>query len=279
MEITGWTYYNHAAVPSTWPHEDVNIEPIKNGSIWKICGGTPALVRWTSDFDCPNETQFYWCIKDDTFDISKLKAKRRYEINRGIKNFEVRIIDPRQYVDEIYEVYLESLKGYPDGTIPDSKDKIIETANRAWSQAECRFFGAFEKSTGRLCGYCDIYERGKYIPISSMKSRVDCEKQGVNFAIVYGIIEWFNPLTQKGCYLCDGARNVFHATHFQDFLIKYFEFRKAYCKLHIVYRPLVKWCVFVLFPIRGMFENAKNKRLRMIHSVLKMEAWRRGLPK
>ena len=30
-EIPGWKYYNHAAIPSTAPHEKINEEPIKNG--------------------------------------------------------------------------------------------------------------------------------------------------------------------------------------------------------------------------------------------------------
>lgn len=38
MDINGWKYYNHAAYPSTWPHEDVDLTPIKDKSIWKMGG-------------------------------------------------------------------------------------------------------------------------------------------------------------------------------------------------------------------------------------------------
>lgn len=38
MEIDGWKYYNHAAIPTTAPHEKPNMEPIDNGYIWKIGG-------------------------------------------------------------------------------------------------------------------------------------------------------------------------------------------------------------------------------------------------
>ena len=37
--ISGWRYYNHAAVPTTPPHINPNLEPIENGSIWKSLGG------------------------------------------------------------------------------------------------------------------------------------------------------------------------------------------------------------------------------------------------
>lgn len=38
MQIKDWKYYNHAAIPTTAPHEPVDIESVKNGSIWKIGG-------------------------------------------------------------------------------------------------------------------------------------------------------------------------------------------------------------------------------------------------
>ena len=40
MKVKGWKYYNHAAIPTTPPYETPNLEPIKNGDIWKIGGGT-----------------------------------------------------------------------------------------------------------------------------------------------------------------------------------------------------------------------------------------------
>lgn len=279
MNVPGWKYYNHAMVPSVWPHEDVDLNPIKDKTIWSVHeGGAPFLTRWTSDWDCPEQTEFYWCIKDDGFDIAALKAKRRYEISKGKKNFETRIIDPKEYIDEIYCVYLESLKGYSVEFVPEKKDSFEKKANGGWSQPACRFFGTFDRETGVLCGYSDVYDRGLYLPISSFKTRVDCEKRGVNFALVAGIVEWYVDLGRSRSYLCDGARNALHETRFQDFLIKYFGFRKAYCKLHIIYRPVVGVSVTVLFPFRNLFKRIQNGKIKMIYSVLKMEAWKRGLP-
>lgn len=38
MQVEGWQYYNHAAIPTTMPYEDSDIRPVKNGDIWKIRG-------------------------------------------------------------------------------------------------------------------------------------------------------------------------------------------------------------------------------------------------
>lgn len=43
MKVKGWKYYNHAAVPTTSPHEKVDTSAIENGQVWKIGGGAPAL--------------------------------------------------------------------------------------------------------------------------------------------------------------------------------------------------------------------------------------------
>ena len=36
MSIEGWKYYNHAAVPTTAPHEKINFSALKSGEIWSI---------------------------------------------------------------------------------------------------------------------------------------------------------------------------------------------------------------------------------------------------
>lgn len=49
--------------------------------------GNPYFARWTDNFDCGYETEWWYCIKDEPFDISKINSKKRYEINKGKKNF------------------------------------------------------------------------------------------------------------------------------------------------------------------------------------------------
>ena len=39
MSLQGWTYYQHALIPTTWPHETVNTLPIEDKTIWKVRGG------------------------------------------------------------------------------------------------------------------------------------------------------------------------------------------------------------------------------------------------
>ena len=109
-----WKYYNHAMVSARMPHQVPDLTPLQDGSLWENQEGTPLLARWTSDFDCAEKTEWWYVIKDEPFDINGLKAKRRYEINKGRKNFDVRrLLRPTEYGDELYRVHMEALSAYP----------------------------------------------------------------------------------------------------------------------------------------------------------------------
>ena len=118
-KINGWQYYNGAAIPTTAPHEEVDLEPIKNGNIWRL-KGRPLLARWTSEWDNSEKTEWWYVIKDTPFDISTLKSKRRYEIKKGLANFTICEINPEEYMEELFYVSMEAYKKYPNSTYFDS---------------------------------------------------------------------------------------------------------------------------------------------------------------
>lgn len=179
-----WLYHNRAIFPDCYPHEEPQVQTVP----WKEFPHAQ-MARWTTDFDCGHKTQWWYCIKDSAFDLAALNAKRRYEINKGNRNFETRLIDPAQHRDELYAVYENSLLGYDPGDRPQVSKKQFDAKIDNWNSIpEARIFGVFDRESGALCGYADVYERGRYLPISSMKTRVDCEKRNVNFALVYGIL-------------------------------------------------------------------------------------------
>lgn len=224
-----WCDYGLYISPDISPHENPSIEKIPWGEYKNL------IAKWTEDFDCTDQTQFWWVIMDKSFDLSALKAKRRYEITKGNRYFYTKVINPSEYSNDLYDVYLESLQGYKNPPVRtwENYNKQID----AWKKNEaCIFFGVFEKESDRLCGYADIYDHGRYLPISSLKTRASSEKNNVNFALVYGITQYFDSRVKDGAYLCDGSRNSLHETYFQDYLIKYFGFRKAYCHLKLQYR-------------------------------------------
>ena len=276
MQINGWRYYNHAALPDVPPHVSADLRPIEDGSIWGIHKGC-YLARWISDYDCPKETNWWYVIKDHPFNIEDLKSKRRYEINKGKKFFRVEQIDPKCCKEEIYTIQTKAYSAYPEKYRPTvCKDTLFKEIEK-WRYSY--FYGAFSNEDGALCGYAWLNRTDNYIYYAFHKVVPEYEKKGINAAIVAQILEDLKDDLDHGCYLCDGSRNVAHETHFQDYLEKYFGFRKAYCRLHVCYKPGIDILIKVLYPFRSMLTVLDSVPfIHNLNSVLKMEELRRNQP-
>lgn len=273
MQTDGWKYYNHAAIPTTVPHEEPNIIPIKDGSIWKI-GGAPLLARWTTEFDCGFETNWWYVILDTPFDISAIKANYRYKINKGNKNFDVRVINPLDHINELYDVFDAAYESWPSKYRPKfSQSDAHDLAVKLSANSSVVCYGAFRRETGELCGFMQVPTHESYAELQVQRVKPEYEKLQINAALVCGLIENNNEkLEQGGFYILDGARSISHETAFQDYLEKYFGFRKAYCNLHITYNPKVRWIIKLIYPIRRLLVRFDEIGVvHQINSVLRME--------
>jgi hypothetical protein len=230
------------------------------------------LVRWIEDFDCGYETNWWYVIKDTPFDINALKAKRRYEITKGLKNFDVHRIEPQDHSQELYAVACAAYEEYPEAYRPTIiKEQFIQNTT-TWDQYMC--YGAFDRETNALCGYAILAYQGIYADFRVMKAIPSSEKRGVNAALVSGILTDCQDFLQTGGYICDGSRNINHETAFQDYLEKNFGFRKAYCKLHIRYKWWLAFAIKCLYPFRKLLVKLDRiSPIHLVNSLLKMEEY------
>lgn len=267
MKIDGWRYYDHAAIPTCAPNEIPNISVLKDGSVWKI-NNNILFARWTTDYDCGYDSGWWYVIKDNPYRTDVLKAKRRYEINKGIKNFDVKIINPREFIEDLYRVTVCAYSGWQEKNRPTvTKEQIEELAE---SKGNNLVFAAFSKADDTLQGFAVVKEYDNYASLSILRTNPENERYGINAAIIDGILNSFNEHFNNDFYICDGERAIFHETSFQDYLEKYFGFRKAYCKLHLKYRKGVGVAVSLLYPFKR-FIKGKSAIGSKILAVLKME--------
>ncbi len=287
MKVCNWKYYNHAVIPTTAPHEEPDLTPIKDGSIWHIDGKKPLLARYTTNWDCGYETGWWYVIKDSPFDISALKTKRRYEITKAMRFFDVKeIVNPIEYAEAFAYVQERAFSAYPLKYRPKFNKGAFINSLSVWYEkikaGSIKVFAAFYKGTSELAGYSYIIINNKNIDFAAQKTNPEFEKFNVNAALVNGVLEAFKDKLSDGRYICDGARSINHETHFQDYLEKYFEFRKAYCKLNLVYSSyLCKIVVALLFPFRFFVEKLGSK-IGLFHhlsAILKMEEIARSADK
>lgn len=272
-----WRYYNHAIIPISAPHEEINTADIYNGNLWRQFPRA-LLIRWTSEWDCKQETNWWYTICDKPFNIDDLKAKRRYVINKGKKNFYVRVINPSDFGTELYRVYVAAVKSYPpkNQMLSSFEDFNNGLKSRYAKQGGC-VYAAFQFETNKLCAYAVVVKHDSYFDLDSQKADPDYEKMEVNAALIAAILEDNVNALSSGAYCNDGARSVNHETHFQEYLEKYFGFRKAYCKIHLAYRPSFRLLVFLFYPLRKLLLLVDNVRIfHLINSVLSMEELQRN---
>ena len=199
-----------------------------------------------------------------------VKSKRRYEINKGKKNYTVKRINPDEYGQDILSVTKDAYRGWPEKYRPILEDKEFIASLSLWNDAYV--YGAFCKEDNSLCGYAMISDERDWLNFKILRSRPDHERNGINAALVYGILCDQEEKLKKGLYICDGARNISHETAFQEYLVKYFEFRKAYCKLNVMYAPKIKVAVKLLYPLRKILSKLDSIGLmHKINAVLSME--------
>lgn len=269
-DIDGWVYYNHAFLPTVNPHEIPNMTPIENKSIWKK-NKSGILARWISDFDNYNG-EWYCCIKDSKFDINLLKSKRRNVVSNGIKNFDVKIINPNDFLQDIYVVQSKAFEVYPIKYRPNVTMETTTTEMNSLDK-DSIVYGAFKKDNNLLCGYTIIKKQNNVIHLVAQKTVPEYERLQVNAALLYFIIQDYNDKLDKNFYISNGEKNILHETGFNEYLQKYFGFRKAACKLNIVYNPKYKTIIKILYPFRKVLKTLDSVGIiHKVNGVLKMEA-------
>ena len=273
-----WEYYNHALVPTLPPHIDPDISWMKDSTKWKEYAGgkTPLFARWVSDFDCSEETEWWCIIKDTPFDIMSLKSNRRSLITRGLKRVDVKVIIPADYAEQMSNILVKEWKYYDDSYEEgNDRQKLTDDFKKLTMKnlGNAEYLGAFLKDTDTMIGYAIYNLFDDWIEYSVVKTDPEYLNTQVNAALAYfGVERYMRPEIR---YIHGGWRTMIHESNYQEYLMKNFGFRKAYCKLHIQYRPLMQIAVNVLYPLRGIIKKVKNKWIYTVWCALQQEEIRR----
>lgn len=261
--------YQHCLMTKSSPNVVVDEykikEVFKKSSAW--------LVRFITIFDIDEATDWWYCIKDDDYDLATLKAKQRYEINKGRKNFFVKIINPYDYDESIYTVDEKKFQEYPKSyrpTVKMSGNKYL-TADRVENGSV--WFGLFDLKDGNLCGYAVVKEIDyNCVNLDVVAIFPETFKRNSSAALVDGILTYYKEKPER-YFICDGSRNVRHITNYQDFLCSTFGFRKAYCRLKIIYKLWMKIALLAMRPFKNLLLKSNIPVLYNIGSILRMDEY------
>jgi len=263
-----WNLYQHTLIPAVPPHLPAGLTPGEAKELLRKY--RPFFIRWTSGWDLPEDTGFWYVIKDSPEDPAGYSPKIRSTIRKGMAHFEARIIDAGFLKDRGYPVYLSAFSRYRSHPDPMPEAEFREQIDGLFRFGEWEFWGVFETVTGTLAGYSMNWIYDRCCEYKSIKLDPRYMQDSSGYLLIYEMNRhYLNGLGFR--YVNDGSRSLLHDSGIQDFLEKKFQFRKAYCRMHIRYRPLVAAAVAVLYPFRRILFPVGHPLFRKISVLLKHE--------
>ena len=246
-------------------------EPILQKNQWKtLLKQDGLIVRNTYNFDCQKKTCFWYVIKDSFGGFEELSSRVRNKIRHAFNYFDFQLISFEDMAEKAYPIVEETFIDY---SIHDRKmnREIFEQYLNHCKDRKFDYWGIFEKESNKLVGFCTVQLWDKCCEYGVTGIMSKYKKNG--YYPYYGLYHHLNSyyLDEQGFnYVSDSARTITDHSQIQDFLIRNFNFRKAYCQLAVHYQWWMKIVVKMLYPFRKIIP------LQRVKAILNMEAMQRG---
>jgi len=214
--------------------------------------------------------QWWHCLRESPIDLDQLTAKQRYRIRKGLKNNDNWLATPQDIMDnaeEILQAYQDSFSDYPKVYKPAPLD--IEQVNNLARLVENPTQDIWlirDIAANTIVGFAHCSKIGKALALSQVKIAPQYLKNESNAALVYEICNHYLKPEMGFEYVLDGERNIRHRTNYQDYLCRVLSFRKCLCRLHVVYHPVIKPVVAMLYPFRKLIAKIEESN-RLIYNV------------
>lgn len=264
-----WRRYHGVIVSNKPPHIEPSQDDIERAK--KMKGYR--FISYVTDYDCEEELPWWYVIKDTPIILEDLPANRRYKIKKGLRYVEIRKIDCKEYSEELYSCYLKAQQRYKAHEDHSTKESFL----RGLQNDRFEYYGAFFVETNQLVAYMKTIVYSDCVSLSVIKYDPEYLRYQTSAALTYSVVyDYLNVRHYR--YVMDGQRAIRHKTNIQEYLEQYFGFRKAYCKLNLIYSPAMKVAVILLYPFRKLLARIAGDHvfLNNIVSVLMMEEIKRA---
>lgn len=266
--MNNWQKYNLGLIFKP-PHIEVKDDIEKIKSFVSILHGV-LFARWTSDFDCKQETEFWYIICDTFTEIEDLSKNTRKLVRRGLKRTYIKKVDVNYIINYAYPVYIAAFNKY-QGHVKPKSYKNFKNEYSKYTDSSWEFWAVFDEQTNFLIafsrnqvvdGMCELCTT-KFHPYFLSK----CYPSEALFHVMNKYY-----LKEKGLkYVNDGARSISHETNIQSFLVDKFKFRKAYCELHLEYTFLLKLFLNIVTPFERIFDFIPLNLFKKVSILIKQE--------
>ena len=262
-----WKLYQNILLPDVAPHTRLVVS--KDDCQTLLQRTNAFMVRWTSHFDHPEPTLFWYVIKDNPPSMDELSSNTKSKIRRGLKRCRVAPTDATVIAEDGYQVYRKAFERYETFVLPLNQDEFFTHITALGDDPSWEFWGVWDYQ-GNLIAYSQNQIQSNICNYSTIKFHPDYLKFYPSYALFFEMNNHYLN-DQKLRYVNDGARSISHITNIQTFLIEKFKFRKSYSHLHIVYSRKVGLAVRILYPFRSNIAKIPNSISSKVSVLLNQE--------
>tara|TARA_Y100000385_G_C13071883_1_gene629453 strand:+ start:815 stop:1639 length:825 start_codon:yes stop_codon:yes gene_type:complete len=272
--MTKWRKYNGALIPDQPPH--IGVDDSNNLIKKKISSNNAYFSRWITHFDCKEETDFWYIICDEFTPIELLSSNTRNNVRRGLKRCRIEMVDVSFIIKNCYSIYKAAFDNYHGHLSPISEREFEEeyslyTDTKVWD-----FWVVYENETDQVIAYTRNKIEYNQCELCTTKFHPNFQRKLYpSEALFYSMNEYYLQ-EMNFDYINDGARSISHETNIQYFLMQKFKFRKAFCKLNIIYSTHIGFLVKLLYPFRVVLKSLNFGPFTKVNVLLKQEKIRRS---
>lgn len=219
--------------------------------LFSYFGRKALYIRNVYDFDCREETEFWYVVRDRALEIEEYATRKdRQQVRRSLRAYEFRRID----VDEMrrvgYRVFYENWLRFPEDKRPplDTEAQFQQFLDEQAARG-VEFWGGYSRETGEMAMWESVY----VVRLMAVEERERLSYRYKNHYPTSGLNHVLANyyIRERGMrYVVGGARSVTEHSNVQHFLIDKMLFRKAYCRLQLVCRFPYNLVIAVFYPFR-----------------------------
>lgn len=256
---SGYRLYKGAWIFERDPHTEKKLSSEDVKSLFSQGG---LMIRNTYDFDCGQETSFWFVIKDSFDGMEELSSKMRNQVKKCFKTMKVEMISAEELKASGYSVFVKASESYRIKTVPPTKEEFLARIDHA---EENEFWGCYDKETNKLVAFSMNCVSDESCEYRTMKAIPAFQKLYAYYGLIYEMNRYYLE-ERRLKYVNDGGRSITNHSNIQPFLINKFNFRKAFCHFDIHYKWWLELVVKALYPFRKVLKLGK------VQSLLNMEA-------
>lgn len=185
MTRENYKLYKKSWIFSKEPHLEKELE---QEAVSKLLKSGGVILRNTYGFDCPDETSFWFVIKDSFGGMEELSTKMRNQVKKCFKTMRVEQISSEFLLKNGYEVYVSAAENYTVKCVAPSREEFEARIRNA---GENHYWGAIDMETERLVAFSLNYVSDECCEYRTMKAIPEFQKKYAYYGLIYEMNRYY----------------------------------------------------------------------------------------